>query len=135
MKLVYIMGDRQDHTLGSHILQSPIRVPTKSHVCFYFRKRAFCLDTPVHPQLCPVLTRDPFQIFPSFFFHRLGNIKPFCSFFHWSLTVIPFDTLCFIGTACTLTTFVDGCGPLITRCCFFLSVISPLDIPDRKSVV
>ena len=68
MKLVYIIGDRQDHTLGSHIVHAPVCVPPECHVCFYIRKRAFCLDAPVHPQLCPVLAGDPFQIFPSFSF-------------------------------------------------------------------
>ena len=44
---------------------------------FTSAKRAFCLDTPVHPQLCPIPAGNPFQIFPSFFLSSSWKHKAF----------------------------------------------------------
>lgn len=133
MKLVDIMGNRQDHTLGCDIFHAPIGVSTKCHICFYIGKGFFCLNAPVHSKYCSVLTGDPLQIFASFFFYCPGNIKSFHSVFHWRLAMIPFDTLCFVGTPFTVGTPVNGCDPLISCRCFFFPVISPWEFFSIKT--
>ena len=69
VQFIDVISNRQQDTLGGDICFSTIQIPSELHILFDVRKAVFRLDTPVHPQLCPVFAGNPFQCLLPFFFH------------------------------------------------------------------
>ena len=128
MKLIDVIGNGQENTLGQCILFSPIKVTAEVHIFFYHGKTAFRLNAPVHPQLCPILRRDPFQCFLPFLFHHFGDTQPLVPFLHRCPAVIAVDTFVFTGTSFTAFAFIDSHGTDVAILIFTMPVINPLKL-------
>ena len=125
MKFVYIIPYRQQDTLGGYISLPSVYISPESHILFNVCKASFYLYTPVHTELCSVITGNPFYCLLTFFFHLFRNMQHFLTLLHWGFTVIPLDAVWFERASAASITSVYGNGfPVAAGRLFFLFILS-----------
>ena len=97
----------QANAFSKNIWCATTQISTKLHILFQLTKRAFRLDASVYSKKNSFVRENSFQIFFSIFQKCFCYRKHFVSFFHWSFTVVSFDTIFLIRTAFAFLTLIN----------------------------